>query len=103
LDACGDLRGMRNCTLDDLHGSHQPAVLTRRLYLGKGQLVDLEGRLQTRQWDDDAGKGDCVRPVASPDPADSPQPDSRRFDLSGPAVAQDGRQEPAYCSALPSA
>lgn len=25
-------------------------------YLGKGQLVDLEGRLQTRQWDDDAGK-----------------------------------------------
>jgi len=31
-------------------------VLTRRLHLGKGQLVDLEGRLQTRQWDDDAGK-----------------------------------------------
>jgi single-strand DNA-binding protein len=26
------------------------------LHLGKGQLVDLEGRLQTRQWDDDAGK-----------------------------------------------
>jgi single-strand DNA-binding protein len=25
-------------------------------FLGKGQLVDLEGRLQTRQWDDDAGK-----------------------------------------------
>jgi single-strand DNA-binding protein len=25
-------------------------------YLGKGQLVDVEGRLQTRQWDDDAGK-----------------------------------------------
>ena len=24
-------------------------------FLGKGQLVDLEGRLQTRQWDDDAG------------------------------------------------
>ncbi|HYN50811.1 MAG TPA: single-stranded DNA-binding protein [Thermoleophilaceae bacterium] len=31
-------------------------MLTRRLHLGKGQLVDLEGRLQTRQWDDDAGK-----------------------------------------------
>ena len=31
-------------------------VLTRRLHLGKGQLVDIEGRLQTRQWDDDAGK-----------------------------------------------
>jgi hypothetical protein len=31
-------------------------LLTRRLHLGKGQLVDLEGRLQTRQWDDDAGK-----------------------------------------------
>jgi single-strand DNA-binding protein len=25
-------------------------------FLGKGQLVDIEGRLQTRQWDDDAGK-----------------------------------------------
>ena len=31
-------------------------LLTRRLYLSKGQLVDVEGRLQTRQWDDDAGK-----------------------------------------------
>ena len=26
------------------------------MHLGKGQLVDIEGRLQTRQWDDDAGK-----------------------------------------------
>ena len=25
-------------------------------YLGKGSLVAVEGRLQTRQWDDDAGK-----------------------------------------------
>jgi single-strand DNA-binding protein len=25
-------------------------------FLSKGQLVDIEGRLQTRQWDDDAGK-----------------------------------------------
>ena len=25
-------------------------------FLGKGQLVDVEGRLQTRHWDDDAGK-----------------------------------------------
>jgi single-stranded DNA-binding protein len=24
------------------------------LHLSKGQLVDVEGRLQTRQWDDDA-------------------------------------------------
>jgi single-strand DNA-binding protein len=24
-------------------------------YLNKGQLVDVEGRLQTRQWDDDGG------------------------------------------------
>jgi single-strand DNA-binding protein len=23
--------------------------------LSKGQLIDIEGRLQTRQWDDDAG------------------------------------------------
>ena len=28
----------------------------RGQFLGKGQLVDVEGRLQTRQWDDDAGK-----------------------------------------------
>jgi len=27
------------------------------LHLSKGQLVDIDGRLQTRQWDDDAGKG----------------------------------------------
>jgi len=26
------------------------------LHLSKGQFVDAEGRLQTRQWDDDAGK-----------------------------------------------
>ena len=26
-------------------------------FLSKGQLVDVDGRLQTRQWDDDAGKG----------------------------------------------
>ena len=30
-------------------------LLTRRLHLSKGQLIDIEGRLQTRQWDDDAG------------------------------------------------
>ena len=28
-------------------------------FLSKGQLVDLEGRLQTRQWDDDAGLHQC--------------------------------------------
>lgn len=31
-------------------------MLGRCLHLSKGQLVDVEGRLQTRQWDDDAGK-----------------------------------------------
>ena len=31
-------------------------LLTGCLHLSKGQLVDVEGRLQTRQWDDDAGK-----------------------------------------------
>lgn len=30
-------------------------LLTRCLQLSKGQLVDIEGRLQTRQWDDDGG------------------------------------------------
>ena len=32
-------------------------------FLSKGQLVDVEGRLQTRQWDDDAGKDHRVSPV----------------------------------------
>ncbi len=31
------------------------SLLTRCLHLSKGQLVDVEGRRQTRQWDDDAG------------------------------------------------
>jgi single-strand DNA-binding protein len=34
-------------------------------YLGKGQQVAIEGRLQTRSWDDDRGKPRCqVRPTA---------------------------------------
>ncbi|MBA2631519.1 MAG: single-stranded DNA-binding protein [Chloroflexi bacterium] len=42
---------------------YHPCVAWDRLaeicgqFLTKGQLVDVEGRLQTRQWDDDAGKG----------------------------------------------
>jgi single-strand DNA-binding protein len=28
-------------------------------YLGKGQQVAIEGRLQTRQWDDDRGTRHC--------------------------------------------
>ena len=28
-------------------------------YLGKGQQVAVEGRLQTRQWDDDRGTHQC--------------------------------------------
>lgn len=41
---------------------YHPCVTWDRLaeitgqFLSKGQLVDIEGRLQTRQWDDDAGK-----------------------------------------------
>ena len=34
-------------------------------FLSKGQLVDIEGRLQTRQWDDDAGKRQCGTARAS--------------------------------------
>ena len=41
---------------------YHPCVAWDRLaeitgqFVSKGQLVDVEGRLQTRQWDDDAGK-----------------------------------------------
>lgn len=41
---------------------YHPCVAWDRLaeicgqFLSKGQLIDIEGRLQTRQWDDDAGK-----------------------------------------------
>ncbi len=28
-------------------------------YLGKGQQVAIEGRIQTRSWDDDSGKERC--------------------------------------------
>lgn len=44
---------------------YHPCVAWDRLaeicgqFLSKGQLVDIEGRLQTRQWDDDAGKCYC--------------------------------------------
>jgi single-strand DNA-binding protein len=34
-------------------------------YLGKGQQVAIEGRLQTRSWDDEKGAVYCqVRPTA---------------------------------------
>ena len=29
-------------------------------FLSKGQMIDVEGRLQTRQWDDDAGVRQCI-------------------------------------------
>jgi single-strand DNA-binding protein len=33
-------------------------------YLGKGQQIALEGRLQTRSWDDDRGQRHCqVKPA----------------------------------------
>jgi hypothetical protein len=39
-----------------LLASHRLLMLTGGLHLSKGQLVDLDGRLQARQWDDDVGK-----------------------------------------------
>src|SRR4051794_32046699 len=44
---------------------YHPVVAWDRLaeiagrYLGKGQQVAIEGRLQTRSWDDDKGAGYC--------------------------------------------
>ena len=29
-------------------------------YLGKGMTIALEGRIQTRQWDDDRGACQCL-------------------------------------------
>jgi single-strand DNA-binding protein len=54
--ATNDFRGGNERT------EYHPCVAWDRLaeicgqFLSKGQLIDLEGRLQTRQWDDDAGK-----------------------------------------------
>ena len=41
--------------------SHRLAEICGQ-FLSKGQLVDVEGRLQTRQWDDDAGNDSCMIP-----------------------------------------
>ena len=56
--ATNEYRGGGNAERTEYH----PCVAWDRLaeitgqFLSKGQLVDIEGRLQTRQWDDDAGK-----------------------------------------------
>jgi single-strand DNA-binding protein len=56
--ATNEYRGGGNAERTEYH----PCVAWDRLaeitgqFLTKGQLVDIEGRLQTRQWDDDAGK-----------------------------------------------
>jgi single-strand DNA-binding protein len=56
--ATNDFRGGGGAERTEYH----PCVARDRLaeicgqFLSKGQLVDVEGRLQTRQWDDDAGK-----------------------------------------------
>jgi len=41
-------------------------------YLGRGSMVAIEGRLQTRQWDDEAGKRQCqVRNASRLQPRDA--------------------------------
>ena len=55
--ATNEYRGGNNAERTEYHN----AVAWDRLaevcgqFLSKGQLVDIEGRLQTRQWDDEAG------------------------------------------------
>src|SRR5688500_16393135 len=60
--ATNEYRGGGNAERTEYH----PCVAWDRLaeitgqFLSKGQLVDIEGRLQTRQWDDEAGKRQCI-------------------------------------------
>ena len=43
----------------------RPAEITGQ-FLSKGQVVDIEGRLQTRQWDEDAGSAPCDAKASHP-------------------------------------
>ena len=57
-DAGGEGRQMRSRGLHREHDAVEPHRRDRLAeicdqYLGKGQLVSLEGRLQTRRWEDD--------------------------------------------------
>ena len=60
--ATNEYRGGGNAERTEYHPCvawHRLAEITGQ-FLSKGQLVDIEGRLQTRQWDDDAGKRQCI-------------------------------------------
>jgi hypothetical protein len=76
--ALRELRKPRPGTMDSGH------VLTRRLDLSWGQLIDVGGRLETSQWDDDSGVGQwkteivlaslerCRGPATTPSGSDNP-------------------------------
>ncbi|MGD0017811.1 MAG: single-stranded DNA-binding protein [Candidatus Limnocylindrales bacterium] len=70
-----ELAGLTGIVGDQRSGGLRPEAKRARLtwdrlaqvcgqYLGKGQQVAIEGRLQTRQWDDDRGTTQCQgRPI----------------------------------------
>ena len=74
---------------------YHPVVAWDRLaeiagrYLGKGQQVAIEGRLQTRSWDDEKG--------ARHSPAAPPRRSGRR---SRPGRSSPARRDPPVCRAL---
>ena len=69
-------------------------------FLSKGQLIDIEGRLQTRQWDDDAGVRQwCTRAAtipgrSRPTSPSSGEPRSRRWNCRRASPRRSGPRAP---------
>jgi single-strand DNA-binding protein len=86
---------------------YHPCVAWDRLaeicgqFLSKGQLVDVEGRLQTRQWDDDAGKRHWKTEVVVASLEMLSGRSKKEYAREAQAVAEDGSSD-AEASPAPS-